>query len=115
MELLPPAPSFVGIDVSKDRLDIHVRPSGQVFAVARDGVGLEQLVDDLRTLAPALIVLEATGGFEITVAAGLASAGLPLAVVNPTRSMLRSSPCSPNAFVPNHARSPTLTARAWPN
>jgi hypothetical protein len=45
--------SFVGIDVSKDRLDIHVRPSGRAFAVARDGEGLDQLVDDLRHLAPA--------------------------------------------------------------
>jgi transposase len=83
MERHPASPSFVGIDVSKDRLDVHVCPSGQVFAVARDGQALAQLVADLITLAPALIVLEATGGFEITVAAALASAGLPLAVVNP--------------------------------
>jgi len=83
MELLPTAPSFVGIDVSKDRLDVHVRPSGQTLTAARDSTGLQQLVGSLRKLAPALIVLEATGGFEITVAAALASAGLPLAVVNP--------------------------------
>jgi transposase len=83
MERLPPLPSFVGIDVSKDRLDVHVRPSGQAFAVVRDGEGLEQLVNRLRKLAPSLIVLEATGGFEITVAAALLHAGLPLAVVNP--------------------------------
>ena len=75
--------SFVGIDVSKERLDVHVCPSGQVFAVARDAKGLEQLSIDLQGLAPALIVLEATGGFEITVAAALTSTGLPLAVVNP--------------------------------
>jgi transposase len=83
MEQPPTSPSFVGIDVSKDRLDVHVRPSGLIFAVARDGKGLEQLTAQIRDLAPALIVLEATGGFEITVAAALASAGLPLAVVNP--------------------------------
>jgi transposase len=83
MEQPATAPSFVGIDVSKDRLDVHVRPSGQAFAIARDSKGLEQLVSDLRALAPALIVLEATGGFELTVAAALAGAGLPLAVVNP--------------------------------
>ena len=83
MELLPTAPSFVGIDVSKHRLDVHVRPSGQTLTAARDSTGLQQLVGSLRKLAPALIVLEATGGFEITVAAALASAGLPLAVVNP--------------------------------
>jgi transposase len=83
MEFISGSPSFVGIDVSKDRLDVHVCPSGQAFTAVRDGDGLEQLVNDLRKLAPALIVLEATGGFEIAVAAALASAGLPLAVVNP--------------------------------
>jgi transposase len=74
---------FVGIDVAKDRLDIHVRPSSESFTVARDGEGLAALVDRLKQIAPALVVLEATGGFEITVAAAVGSAGLPLAVVNP--------------------------------
>jgi transposase len=83
MEQPSTVPSFVGIDVSKDRLDVHLRPSGQAFAIARDSKALEQLVSDLRGLAPALIVLEATGGFELTVAAALAAAGLPLAVINP--------------------------------
>ena len=76
-------PGFVGIDVSKDRLDVHLRPSGQVFAVPRDGPGLDQLLARLRTEPPALVVIEATGGFELTVAAAIAGAGLPLAVVNP--------------------------------
>jgi transposase len=76
-------PVFVGIDVSKDRLDVHVRPSGDAFAVARNGKGLDSLVARLAALTPALVVLEATGGFEITVAAALAAAGLPLVVVNP--------------------------------
>lgn len=83
MEQLSAAPIYVGVDISKDRLDVHVRPSGQAFAVSRDGAGVDHLVDRLRALAPFLIVLEATGGFEITVAAALAGAGLPLAVVNP--------------------------------
>ncbi len=74
---------FVGIDVSKARLDVHVLPSGQSFAVARDGDALASLVEDLAGLSPGLIVLEATGGYEVTVAAALATAGLPLAVVNP--------------------------------
>lgn len=74
---------YVGIDVAKDRLDVHVRPSGEVFAVARDGQGLAQLASRLEALEPKLIVLEATGGFEVTVAAALAAAKLPLAVVNP--------------------------------
>lgn len=58
-------------------------PLVKAFAVSRDGIGLAQLVSQLRELAPALVVLEATGGFEITVAATLASASLPLAVVDP--------------------------------
>jgi transposase len=84
MEQSPTSQSiFVGIDVSKDRLDVHLRPSGEAFAVARNGEGLDQLAARLVLVAPALIVLEATGGFERTVAAALAGAGLPLAVVNP--------------------------------
>jgi transposase len=74
---------FVGIDVSKERLDVHVRPSGEVFAVARDGEGLSALVERLRALSPALIVSEATGGFEQVLAGALGSAGLPVVVVNP--------------------------------
>ena len=76
---------FVGIDVSKDRLDVHVRPSGEAYVVARDGKGLEGLVERLRSLAPALVAVEATGGFETIVAAAVAGAGLPLAVVNPAQ------------------------------
>lgn len=74
---------FVGIDVSKDRLDVHVRPGDQAFAVGRDEAGIENLVGRLRDLRPRLVVLEATGGFETVVAAALGAAGLPLAVVNP--------------------------------
>lgn len=76
---------FVGIDVSKDRLDVHVHPSAEAFAVSRDGKGLEQLVDRLRMLSPTLIAVEATGGFETVVAASLAGAALPLVVVNPAQ------------------------------
>ena len=74
---------FVGIDVAKDRLDVHLRPNGEVFTVARDGEGIEALAARLSALKPVLVVLEATGGFETVVAAALAAAGLPLAVVNP--------------------------------
>ena len=74
---------FVGIDVAKDRLDVHVRPSGEAFAVARDGKGLDALADRLGRLDVSLAVLEATGGYETMVAAALCAAGLPLAVVNP--------------------------------
>jgi transposase len=74
---------FVGIDVAKDRLDVHLRPSGETFAVARDGEGLAQLVGRLQTLAPQLVVMEATGGYETIVASAVVAARLPLAVVNP--------------------------------
>ena len=74
---------FIGIDVAKDRLDVHVRPSGEMFVVTRDGEGIDELAKRLAAMAPTLIVLEATGGFETVVTAGLAAAGLPVAVVNP--------------------------------
>ena len=74
---------FVGIDVSKDRLDVYLRPSGESFALAREGKALAVLVERLLALAPVLIVMEATGGYETVVAGALAAAHLPLAVVNP--------------------------------
>jgi transposase len=76
---------YVGIDVSKDRLDVHVRPGGEAFAVSRDGKGVSELVERLRDLSPSLIAVEATGGFETIVAAAIAGAHLPLAVVNPAQ------------------------------
>lgn len=86
MDQLSATPAvFVGIDVAKDRLDIHLLPMGEAFAVPRDSEGLAQLVARLTPLAPSLVVVEATGGFEVTVAAALFGAGLPLAVVNPGR------------------------------
>ena len=77
--------TFVGIDVSKDRLDVHVLPPGEAFAVTRDGKGLEQLIERLQERKPTLVAVEATGGFETIVAAALAGAGLPLVVVNPAQ------------------------------
>lgn len=83
---------FVGIDAAKDRLDVHLRPSGETFAVGRDGEGLAQLVDRLQALAPRLVVMEATGGYETIVASAVAAAHLPLAVVNPARSAISPAP-----------------------
>ncbi len=74
---------FIGIDVSKARLDVLVRPPGEAFVVARDDEGLTVLVTRLGGLQPTLIVLEATGGLQLRAAALLAAAGLPVAVVNP--------------------------------
>jgi transposase len=78
-----PPPVFVGIDVAKDHLDVHLRPSGEAFSLPHNADAFEELVTRLVGLAPELIVLEATGGFEAAVAAALASAGLRLAIVNP--------------------------------
>jgi transposase len=80
-----PVSPFVGIDVSKHRLDVHSRPSGERFAIDHDEEGVAVLVGRLAALAPApaLVVLEATGGLEVRLAAALAAAGLPVAVVNP--------------------------------
>jgi transposase len=75
----------VGIDVSKDRLDVHVLPEGTAFAVARDGKGLAELVTRLQSAAATLVAVEATGGFETVVTAALAGAGLPLVIVNPAQ------------------------------
>jgi transposase len=75
----------VGIDVSRDRLDVAVRPSGEVFSVDRKAAGLDELVVRLRQLAPHIVALEATGGYETIVAAALASAGLPVVIVNPAQ------------------------------
>lgn len=75
--------SFVGIDVSKDHVDVHVRPSGEAFAAARDEEGLRGLATRLQSVKPLLVVLEATGGLQVRVAAALSAAGLPVAIVNP--------------------------------
>ena len=74
---------FVGIDVSQTHLDVHVRPTGDSFRVNHDDTGVGTLLERVRPLAPTVLVLEATGGYEVPVAATLASAGLPVAVVNP--------------------------------
>jgi transposase len=73
----------VGIDVSKDKLDIAVRPSGEMFRASRDAAGLDAGIARLAPLAPEAVAVEATGGFETVVAASLAAAGLPVVVVNP--------------------------------
>ena len=83
MDVETTAERFVGIDVSKARVDVHVRPDGTVFGCATDPEGLGTLVARLQPLSPCLVVLEASGGYEGVVAAALAAAGLPVAIVNP--------------------------------
>lgn len=99
-------PIFIGIDVAKDRLDANVQPSNDAFTVTRDEPGLAELVRRLEALRPALIALEATGGYEVVVAATLAAAALPVVVVNPRqiREFARSTG--------RLAKTDTLDARA---
>lgn len=75
----------VGIDVSKDRLDVHVRPGGEAFAASRDAAGLDMVIGRLQPLVPRAVAVEATGGFETVVTASLAAAGLNVVVVNPSQ------------------------------
>jgi transposase len=76
---------FVGIDVSKDHLDVALRP-GAAFRVPNDPAGHASLVSRLAALDPALVVMEATGGLELAALAALAAAGLPAAAVNPRQA-----------------------------
>jgi transposase len=74
--------TYVGIDVSKHRLDVALG-SGELVQVSYDETGLHSLLARLSALAPTLIVLEATGGLQLRLAGELAAAALPVAVVNP--------------------------------
>lgn len=77
---------FVGIDVAKAHLDIAMLPEERVWRIEHEEASIAGLVKELRTLAPSLIVLEATGGLESPLTAALATAGLPVAVVNPRQA-----------------------------
>lgn len=73
----------IGIDVSKDRLDLAWRPTGERWTAPNTERGIRAICRRLRTPAPTLIVLEATGGLELPLTGALAAAGLPVVVVNP--------------------------------
>ncbi len=77
------ATCFVGIDVSKDTLDICIIPSGELWSIEYRDDELSKLNDRLEACGADLIVVEATGGYEIAVVAALAAQGLPVTVVNP--------------------------------
>ena len=74
---------FIGIDVSKATLDVASLPDAETWTVTNDDAGLTQLLPRVVALAPTLIVLEATGGFESAAVAALARLGLPVVIVNP--------------------------------
>jgi len=77
---------FVGIDVSKDLLEIAVRPSGEQWSIENDPLQFPALVERLTELTPSRIILEATGGLETLVASHLGAAGLPVCVINPRQA-----------------------------
>lgn len=74
---------FIGIDICKDRLDVADDSESIPWSVANDDSGISSLVDRLKALQPALIVMEATGGLETLLYAALTTAGLPAVVMNP--------------------------------
>ena len=84
---------YVGIDVSKARLEVALLPTGESFVVANDEDGLEQLLGRLKELHPIVVVLEASGGFERPVAGRLAASGIAVCVLNPrqTRDFARAT------------------------
>lgn len=75
--------AYVGIDVSKERLDVAVRPGGEFFSEANDKRAVSRLVKRLQPRDCARVVVEATGGYETLMVAGLLAAGVPVVVVNP--------------------------------
>ena len=74
---------FIGIDVCKARLDVSRYPDGQRWTFSNDELEIATLIDQFKTQAPALVVLEATGGLEIPLSGALCEAGFPVVVVNP--------------------------------
>ena len=77
------APAFIGIDVSKDWVDVAVRSTGDTWRVNQDQEGIDALVLRLQSLSPQCVVMEATGGYEMPLSIALGAAGIPVAVVNP--------------------------------
>jgi transposase len=77
---------FVGIDVSKAKLDIAIGHGGEVWQAANDEQGATEVVERLSKQRPALVVMEATGGYEKLIALALSARGIPVAVVNPRQA-----------------------------
>ncbi len=77
---------WVGIDVCQKYLDVYIRPIGKLFQVTNDDSGIAELIKILTEIKPELIVLEATGGMELTAAIELTQAGLAVAIINPRQA-----------------------------
>jgi transposase len=76
-------PVYIGIDVSKSKLDVGELPGNHSWDVPNDELGIDTLVTRLKGVSPSLVVLEATGSFEAPLVASLVAAGLPVVVINP--------------------------------
>ncbi len=74
---------FVGVDVSKDSLDVAIGPGKDITTFANDQKGVDALVKKLSRIDPELTVLESTGGYELLATSSLAEAGSPVVIVNP--------------------------------
>jgi len=79
------ANTYVGIDVSKDQLDVHIHPAGEAFSISRNQAGLEELIERLKAYALKAVAVEASGGFEAIVIASFVAVGLPVIRVNPAQ------------------------------
>lgn len=77
------APLWIGIDVSKAQLDIAIGAAGETWSVTNDEAGIAALLEDLAARNCGLVVLEATGGYEIPAVSALAAAAIPIVVANP--------------------------------
>jgi transposase len=77
------SPVYTSVDVSKTHLDVATTASSQSWRVANEPDGVEELVQQLRAIEPVLVVMEATGGFEVAAAAALAAADLAVVIANP--------------------------------
>jgi transposase len=114
---------YVGVDVSKERLDLAVWPGNEFFSVANEPRAMKRLVERLRALNCARIVLEATGGYETLVAGALWAAGLPVVIVNPRQArafaqgigQLAKSDRLDARMLAQYATRPELEVRALPD
>ena len=77
---------YIGVDVSKDHLDVAVRPTDEAWRVDNNDTAIKNLVSKLRGLEPALVLMEATGSYEMALAGALQVADMPIRVVNPRQA-----------------------------
>ena len=98
---------FVGIDVAKEKLDIAVLGEKKESQVTNDEKGIASLIKKMEELAPELIVVEATGGYQRGVVLGLYEAGLPVAVVEDSAG---ETICAPVGYWP---RPTSWTPSTW--